>query len=62
MKTDHNYKHFTDKELEEKIKELNESVMSSYTFVKPQAKSENRTKLRKEITRIKTELRIRQEP
>ena len=63
MKTDHNYKNFTDKELEEKIKELILYVMQSYSITeKTKAKRENRTKLRNEIARIKTELEIRKNP
>ena len=63
MKTDHDYTHFTDKELEEKIKELILYVMQSYSImVKTKAKRENRTKLRKEIARIRTELKIRKNP
>ena len=61
MKTD--YKHFTDKELEEKIKELILYLMQSYAIAeKTKAKRENRTNLRNEIARIKTELRKRQNP
>jgi len=56
MKT--NYTQFTKEQLEEKIKELLFRIMQSYP-IKQEEKKANRTKLRKEIARIKTELNKR---
>ena len=57
MKTD--YTKFTDKELEEKIKELVIRLQRTYGFVKKGEKKESRKNLKKEIARLKTELNKR---
>ena len=58
MKID--YKNLTTEKLEEMMKELHDLIMSSYTFIKPKAKPENRKKMNKEIARIKTEITRRE--
>ena len=63
MKTDYEYRTFTDKELEEKIEELKLMIMKTHTFTEgKKGVKESGTNLRKEIARIKTELRKRQNP
>jgi ribosomal protein L29 len=60
MKTD--YKHHTEKQLKEKIEELSFHIMQSYSMAeKAKAKPENRSKMRREIARIKTELKRRED-
>lgn len=56
MKT--NYTQFTKEQLEEKIKEFQMRIMWSYG-IRQKEKKGNRTKLRKEIAKIKTELNKR---
>lgn len=53
MKTD--YKNLTDEELEKKLKDLFISIQSTYGLSSKSAKPENRSKIRREMARIKTE-------
>ena len=56
-----NYKIQTEEQLTKTIEELNVRVMQTYVFHEgAKEKKENRSKLRKEIARIKTELRRRE--
>ena len=58
MKT--NYTQFTKEQLEEKIIELEMRIMqATKKMVSPKEKPENRSRLRKELARIKTELNKR---
>ena len=58
MKT--NYTQFTKEQLQEKLKELEMRLMQSANkMVNPKENPANRTKLRKEIARVKTELNNR---
>lgn len=51
------------KKLEEKLEELRLTLMKTYTFTEHiKGFKESRGKLRKEMARIKTELRKRREP
>ena len=57
------YKQFTNKKLEEKIEELKLMVMKTHTFTEgKKGIKEGRTKVRKEIAKILTEIRKRRKP
>ena len=58
MKT--NYTQFTKEQLQDKIKELEMRLMQSANkMVNPKENPKNRTRIRKEIARVKTELNKR---